>query len=68
MATNTANHENQLYLVRKRKKIAIINIGAPAGGMNSAVYAMYCMSSWSHPICYPQWVCWFIKTRVSETD
>ncbi|KAF7999325.1 hypothetical protein HF325_006001 [Metschnikowia pulcherrima] len=34
------------FLQRKRKRIAIINIGAPAGGMNSAIYSMatYCMS------------------------
>ena len=46
MAMNTANHEKPTLPREKRKKIAIINIGAPAGGMNSAVYAMatYCMS------------------------
>lgn len=46
MAINSANHEKPSLPVEKRKKIAIINVGAPAGGMNSAVYAMatYCMS------------------------
>lgn len=43
---NSANHNEPTLPIEKRKKIAIINIGAPAGGMNSAVYAMatYCMS------------------------
>lgn len=46
MAMNSANHNEPTLPVEKRKKIAIINVGAPAGGMNSAVYAMatYCMS------------------------
>lgn len=46
MATNTANHGTPSLPVEKRKRIAIINIGAPAGGMNSALYSMatYCMS------------------------
>ncbi|MCP8716422.1 MAG: 6-phosphofructokinase [Asgard group archaeon] len=46
MAMNSAVHEKPTLPVEKRKKIAIVNIGAPAGGMNSAVYAMatYCMS------------------------
>ncbi|KAL6450474.1 PFK2 ATP-dependent 6-phosphofructokinase subunit beta [Candida maltosa Xu316] len=46
MAMNSANHEKPTLPQEQRKKIAIINIGAPAGGMNSAVYAMatYCMS------------------------
>lgn len=46
MSMNSANHNEPTLPVEKRKKIAIINIGAPAGGMNSAVYSMatYCMS------------------------
>lgn len=46
MAINSANHEKPTLPKEKRKRIAIINVGAPAGGMNSAVYAMatYCMS------------------------
>ena len=46
IAMNSANHNEPTLPVEKRKRIAIINIGAPAGGMNSAVYAMatYCMS------------------------
>lgn len=46
MAINSANHEEPTLPQEKRKRIAIINVGAPAGGMNSAVYAMatYCMS------------------------
>jgi len=46
MAMNSANHNEPTLPKEKRKRIAIINIGAPAGGMNSAVYAFatYCMS------------------------
>lgn len=46
IAINSANHNEPTLPIEKRKKIAIINIGAPAGGMNSAVYSMatYCMS------------------------
>ncbi|ABN65022.2 6-phosphofructokinase beta subunit (Phosphofructokinase 2) (Phosphohexokinase) (6PF-1-K beta subunit) (CaPFK2) [Scheffersomyces stipitis CBS 6054] len=46
MAMNSANHNEPSLPVNKRKRIAILNIGAPAGGMNSAVYAFatYCMS------------------------
>ncbi|ODV94493.1 hypothetical protein PACTADRAFT_45156 [Pachysolen tannophilus NRRL Y-2460] len=46
MAMNSADHNKPNLPLEKRKKIAIINVGAPAGGMNSAVYAMatYCMS------------------------
>jgi 6-phosphofructokinase 1 len=46
MAINSADHNEPTLPVEKRKKIAIINVGAPAGGMNSAVHAMacYCMS------------------------
>lgn len=46
MAINSANHEEPTLPPAERKRIAIINVGAPAGGMNSAIYAMatYCMS------------------------
>ncbi|KAM3123363.1 6-phosphofructokinase [Candidozyma auris] len=46
MAINSANHEQPSLPKEQRRRIAIINVGAPAGGMNSAVYAMatYCMS------------------------
>ncbi|OBA22075.1 6-phosphofructokinase [Metschnikowia bicuspidata var. bicuspidata NRRL YB-4993] len=46
MAVNSANHERPSLPIEKRKRIAIINVGAPAGGMNSAIYSMatYCMS------------------------
>lgn len=46
VAINSADHNEPTLPVEKRKKIAIVNVGAPAGGMNSAVYAMatYCMS------------------------
>lgn len=46
MAINTAIHEKPTLPLEKRKRIAIINVGAPAGGMNSAIYSMatYCMS------------------------
>lgn len=46
MAMNSANHEEPTLPAGKRKRIAVINVGAPAGGMNSATYAMatYCMS------------------------
>lgn len=46
MAINSAIHEKPSLPEEKRKRIAIINVGAPAGGMNSAVYSMatYCMS------------------------
>ncbi|KAI5959770.1 PFK2 [Candida pseudojiufengensis] len=51
IAMNSANHEEPILPVDKRKKFAIINIGAPAGGMNSAVYAFatYCMSKGHTP-------------------
>ncbi|EGW29929.1 phosphofructokinase beta-subunit [Spathaspora passalidarum NRRL Y-27907] len=46
MSMNSACHNEPTLPPEQRKRIAIINIGAPAGGMNSAVYAMatYCMS------------------------
>ncbi|ANZ73540.1 BA75_01027T0 [Komagataella pastoris] len=46
ISTNSADHVPPSLPLEKRKKIAIINVGAPAGGMNSAVYSMatYCMS------------------------
>jgi 6-phosphofructokinase 1 len=51
IAMNSANHNEPTLPVEKRKRIAIIHIGAPAGGMNSAVYAMatYCMSQGHTP-------------------
>lgn len=46
MAMNSADFEEPVLPVEKRKRFAIINVGAPAGGMNAAVYAFatYCMS------------------------
>jgi 6-phosphofructokinase 1 len=46
IAINSADHNEPDLPADKRLNIAIINVGAPAGGMNSAVYAMatYCMS------------------------
>lgn len=46
MAINSAIHEDPTLPVDQRRRIAIINVGAPAGGMNSAIYSMatYCMS------------------------
>mgnify|MGYP003362676316 CR=1 FL=1 len=46
MAMNSADFGEPSLPVEKRKRYAIINVGAPAGGMNSAVYsfATYCMS------------------------
>ncbi len=46
IAMNSADHNEPDLPEDKRLKIGIINVGAPAGGMNSAVYAMatYCMS------------------------
>lgn len=45
ITTNTADHLKPALPESKRKRIAIINVGAPAGGMNAATYAMatYCM-------------------------
>ncbi|GME68284.1 unnamed protein product [[Candida] boidinii] len=46
LSISSADHKEPTLPVGERKKIAIINVGAPAGGMNSAVYSMccYCMS------------------------
>lgn len=46
IAINSADHNKPSLPLEKRRKIAIINVGAPAGGMNPAVHAMacYCMS------------------------
>lgn len=46
IAMNLANHNEPALAPKDRKRIAIINVGAPAGGMNLAVYAYatYCMS------------------------
>ena len=51
MAINTADHVEAKLPVEKRLKIAIVNVGAPAGGINSAVYSMatYCMSQGHKP-------------------
>lgn len=51
LAINSADHEKPTLPEDKRRRIAIINVGAPAGGMNSAVYAMatYCMSRGHKP-------------------
>ena len=45
-AINSADFKEPSLSAQKRKKFAIINIGAPAGGMNSATYAFanYCLS------------------------
>ncbi|GME70795.1 unnamed protein product [Ambrosiozyma monospora] len=46
MAMNTADFGEPTLPPEQRKRFAIINVGAPAGGMNAAVYsfATYCMS------------------------
>lgn len=51
MAMNSADHNEPTLPAHKRKRIAVVNVGAPAGGMNSAVYAMatYCMSKGHTP-------------------
>ncbi|CCH62110.1 hypothetical protein TBLA_0G01660 [Henningerozyma blattae CBS 6284] len=51
MAINSADHNEPKLAADKRLKIAIINVGAPAGGVNSAVYSMatYCMSQGHKP-------------------
>ena len=51
MAINSADHNEPNLPADKRLKIAIVNIGAPAGGVNSAVYSMatYCMSQGHKP-------------------
>ena len=51
MAINTADHVEAKLPPEKRLKIAIVNVGAPAGGINSAVYSMatYCMSQGHKP-------------------
>lgn len=51
MAINSADHNPPKLSHDKRLKIAIVNIGAPAGGINSAVYSMatYCMSQGHKP-------------------
>lgn len=51
MAINSADHNEAKLPASEQRKIAIINVGAPAGGMNSAVYAMacYCMSQGHTP-------------------
>lgn len=51
LAINSADHNEPSLPSEKRLKIAIINVGAPAGGINSAVYSMatYCMSQGHKP-------------------
>lgn len=51
MAINSADHIEPKLPKHKHLKIAIVNVGAPAGGMNSAVYSMatYCMSQGHKP-------------------
>ncbi|GMM36454.1 6-phosphofructokinase subunit beta [Saccharomycopsis crataegensis] len=51
IAMNSADHNVPTLPVEKRLNIAIINVGAPAGGMNSAIYSMatYCMSKGHTP-------------------
>ncbi|KTB22456.1 ATP-dependent 6-phosphofructokinase subunit beta [Nakaseomyces glabratus] len=51
MAINSADHNEPKLSEDKRLKIAIVNVGAPAGGINSVVYSMatYCMSQGHKP-------------------
>ncbi|CDO95618.1 unnamed protein product [Kluyveromyces dobzhanskii CBS 2104] len=51
MAINSADHIEPKLPKETHLKIAIVNVGAPAGGMNSAVYSMatYCMSQGHKP-------------------
>lgn len=51
MAINSADHNEPDLPRNKRLKIAVVNVGAPAGGVNSAVYSMatYCMSRGHKP-------------------
>lgn len=48
---NSAASESSTLPATKSKRIAIINVGAPAGGMNSAIYSMatYCMARGHKP-------------------
>ncbi|AGO12981.1 AaceriAFL185Wp [[Ashbya] aceris (nom. inval.)] len=58
MAINSADHDEPKLGGEKRLNIAIINIGAPAGGINSAVYSManYCLSQGHKPFAiYNGW-------------
>ncbi|KAH7585808.1 Phosphofructokinase [Nakaseomyces glabratus] len=58
LAINAADQDKKLVKSASLLNIAIINIGAPAGGMNSAVYAMasYCMWKGHRPIAiYNGW-------------
>ncbi|KAL2707203.1 ATP-dependent 6-phosphofructokinase [Kluyveromyces marxianus] len=51
MAINSADHIGPKLAEKNHLKIAIVNVGAPAGGMNSASYSMatYCMSQGHKP-------------------
>ncbi|KAL3235686.1 ATP-dependent 6-phosphofructokinase subunit beta [Nakaseomyces bracarensis] len=58
LAINSADQDKKMTKSDNIKNIAIINIGAPAGGMNSAVYSManYCMWKGHRPIAiYNGW-------------
>lgn len=51
VAMNTADFKEPSLPLEKRKKYAIINVGAPAGGMNAATYAFanFCLSRGHKP-------------------
>lgn len=51
LAINAADHYEPQLPIEKRLKIAIVNVGAPAGGINSAVYSMaaFCLSQGHKP-------------------
>ncbi|CAL9728587.1 ATP-dependent 6-phosphofructokinase subunit beta [Monosporozyma unispora] len=51
LAINAADHYDPQLTADKRLKIAIVNVGAPAGGINSAVYSMatFCLSQGHKP-------------------
>ncbi|CCK69809.1 uncharacterized protein KNAG_0D00570 [Huiozyma naganishii CBS 8797] len=51
LAINAADHYAPQLPKKDRLKIAIVNVGAPAGGINSAVYSMtaFCLSQGHKP-------------------
>lgn len=51
IAINSADHNEPSLSENERLRVAIINVGAPAGGMNSAVYSLatYCMLKGHEP-------------------
>lgn len=58
LAINSGDQDKKLTKSDEMKNIAIVNIGAPAGGMNSAVYSManYCMWKGHRPVAiYNGW-------------